>query len=163
MAGGVQDIDRGWRRIVRRMARVGTKGVTIGVHADDEGRQTGRGDTSINNVGLAVVHEFGATIRTGTATIRIPERSFLRAAFDENRSKYLRMLRLLTRRVAGGQLTVDQMLGQIGEVAKADVERLIAAGVPPDIKESTKRRKGSSVPLIDTGQLRQAIQWEIDR
>jgi len=101
--------------------------------------------------------------------IKIPERSFIRAPFIANQRTYFRMLRKGSRKVLGGRMTREQVLGLIGEKAKADMQRAIARGIPPPIKPGTIRArrkqfgKASSKPLIATGQLRQSITWTITK
>lgn len=104
---------------------------------------------------IAAVHEFGSPQKG------IPERPFLRTTIQENRDKYVQLNRRNLVAVLNGKMNVEQALGQLGEVAKGDVQAKIASGGFEPLKESTIKRKGSSKPLIDTGQLRQSIAWEL--
>lgn len=104
---------------------------------------------------IAAVHEFGSPQKG------IPERPFLRTTIQENRAKYVQLNRRNLVEVLNGKMNVEQALGQLGEVAKGDVQAKIASGGFAPLKEATIKRKGSSKPLIDTGQLRQSIAWEL--
>lgn len=136
----------------------------------DRLRQRLVGDNRVVNVGvpegkreedgtpvamIAAVHEFGSPSQG------IPERPFLRVAAQRNRQKYVRLNRINLVKILRGQATVDQALGQLGEMAKGDVQTEIRSGVFTPLKEATKKRKGSSRPLIDTGQMVQSIAWEL--
>ena len=55
----------------------------------------------------------------------------------------------------------EQALGQLGEMTKGDVQTEIRSGDFAPLKPATIKRKGSSRPLIDTGQMVQSIAWEL--
>jgi hypothetical protein len=152
MAGKVVDKDRGQKRILQQLKGVDGWRVTIGVHGQEAPREG-----EIDNIGLAVIHEFGAP------SAGIPERSFLRAAFDANVRKYLKLLLRGARAIARGRSTPKRALGITGEVAVADVVNLINAGIPPPNAPATIEAKGSSTPLIDTGALKQSIKPVVEK
>jgi hypothetical protein len=142
----------------------------INAKAFDELRARIKADHSKINVGIpagkneddgtpvaliAAVHEFGSPEKG------IPERPFLRTTIQENREKYVQLNRRNLVAVLNGKMSVEQALGQLGEVAKGDVQAKIASGGFAPLKAATIKRKGSSKPLIDTGQMRQSIEWEL--
>lgn len=96
---------------------------------------------------VASIHEFGAP---GAG---IPARPFLRPAFDENRDKIQRVQERALKMVLDSRLTVRQGLGLIGEAGVALVKRQIRKVKEPPLQPATIARKGSSQPLIDTGQM----------
>lgn len=104
---------------------------------------------------IAAVHEFGSPERG------IPERSFLRSGMRENGEKYVRLNKVNLVRILRGQLTVEQALGQLGEMAKGDVQQKIRSGDFAPLKPATVNRKGSSKPLVDTGQMVQSVTYEL--
>lgn len=104
---------------------------------------------------LAAVHEFGSPKR------RIPERSFLRSAIDESAETLKRTAVNVARNVAAGKLTATQAATRLGLVAQAKVQRKIVDGPFAPNAPMTVERKGSSRPLIDTGQLRQSVSFEV--
>lgn len=104
---------------------------------------------------IAAVHEYGSP------TQGIPERPFLRVAVQRNRLKYVRLNRINLVKMLRGQMDADQALGQLGEMAKGDVQVEIRNGEFTPLKPATIKRKGSSRPLIDTGQMVQSIAWEL--
>ncbi len=104
---------------------------------------------------IAAVHEFGSPSQG------IPERSFLRASVQRNRQKYVRLNRINLVKMLHGQMSAEQALGQLGEMAKGDVQTEIRSGDFAPLKAATIKRKDSSRPLIDTGQMVQSIAWEL--
>lgn len=154
-AGKVIDKDRGMKKILRDLDAAEGWQVTIGVHGENAGE---RGDfDEIDNVALAAIHEFGAP---GAG---IPERSFLRAAFDKNVRKYVQVLLIGARKIVAGTGTPKQAVGLAGEVAVADVVNLINAGIPPPNTLATIEAKGSSTPLIHTKQMAQSIKPVVEK
>ncbi len=154
------------------------KRIEAGKHVVRVGVPSGTTEADGTPVALiAAVHEFGAPEKG------IPERPFLRTAIQENRGKYARLNRINLVAVLNQKMTMEQALGQLGEVAKGDVQANISDGKFQPLAESTikvrerKRSKGYSQkinkkaaasggpvdkPLIETGQLRQSIAWEIE-
>lgn len=172
MSGQIIDRDRGWKRIKRELGRTKSQAhVVIGVlaknsHRDDiaflgrllEFLGLGR---EFTNPQIAAVHEFGSFDG------KIPERSFLRSTVDDNKARYLELVKRLLDQVLLGTLTLRQSFGLLGAEIKSDVQARINRGIAPPLKESTidarERRFGrrSSKPLIATGQLKQSIDYEV--
>lgn len=110
--------------------------------------------TPFSNVQVGEVHEFGAP------RANIPERSFLRQAMDTNKDRVTKFLTEAYLSVLDGK-SADKAMKILGEKCRGLVlEQFKRGGDPswPDIAASTKRQKGSSGILIDTGQLRASIQ-----
>ena len=113
---------------------------------------------------IAAIHEFGLG--------GMPERSFLRSYFDANMADLLDktkklMARVISAAVHSGKAlpegTQRQILATIGEYAKAKIQERIANNeIKPPTSEKTNARKGSSVTLIDSGQLRSSVSYEVD-
>ena len=123
-------------------------GVIGGSHTDEEGRTFGMAE-------LAAEHEFGDD-KTG-----VPERSFLRSSLNENKEDYKEKLAALFRQAARGQAPANNIYSTIGAVAAGNAQQKIQSGELKPLKAATIRRKGSSKPLIDTGQLVQSITWDV--
>lgn len=104
---------------------------------------------------LAAIHEFGTTDG------RIPERSFMRSTIDSNKGQLESLMKKLVGKIADGAMSKDKALGVIGQWLADKMVAKIDSGVPPPNAQSTVDRKGSSQPLIDTGQLKNSIDWEI--
>lgn len=110
---------------------------------------------------IAATHEFGS--RPGKVP-RVPERSFLRRTFLNEKDRFQKTLTLAAKRVVEG-MPVTQALHAVGEMAAAAVKRTISTGphIPPPLAASTiKRKKGKRRPLVDTGRnLLDAITFQV--
>lgn len=144
-----KDRDRGARRRVRQVRDL-SKGarVTVGVHAEKASGAYAGGATTLE---VAIWNEFG--------TGRIPERSFLRAWFDENKERARQDWSKMMRAVAKGKLSKEDALERFGQRVVGEIQARIASSIPPPNAASTVARKGSSTTLVDTGQLRTSITY----
>lgn len=149
MASGVRDIDRGYRDLVKRVFDLQRPRVAVGIFESDE--RTDDGKTVLE---VAIINEFGGG--------NVPSRSFLRAWFDENADRARSTLTKLLQQVVDGKLTKQKALEQFGLWCQGEVQKRIAAGIPPPNAPSTVAKKGSSKPLINKGQLRSSITFAID-
>jgi len=143
----VRDRDLGYKAAMDRIRKLGGSYVTVGVHASEGPRQGADADNAL----IASVHEFG------TADGKIPSRSFIRSTID-SRAKDIEAVRAKVHaQVVEGKL--DPLVAQkiLGQWVEAAVKKTISSNIPPPLKEETIAAKGSSVALIDTGQLRNSI------
>lgn len=106
---------------------------------------------------IAAVHEFGAPDKG------IPERSFMRTSLEQNRNKRKTLNEQNLKKVLNGGMSVDAALGQLGLMASSDIKEQIKNGSFTPLKAATIKRKGSSKPLIDTGQMRQSVTYELEK
>ena len=112
-----------------------------------------RGKDGKSNALIAYVHEFG---------IGVPERSFLRSTVLEQAKKYAQIQRdNIIPAIKSGTMTADEAYRRLGIVASNDVKAKMVNGPFTPLKQQTVDRKGSSKPLIDTGELRQSITYEV--
>jgi hypothetical protein len=155
MGGGVKDRDHGYQKLFRRLAEPAGN-VTVGVHEDRGGVPHGDSDLSI--VDIWTIHEFGAP---GAG---IPERSFIRGWFDERKEENEAALRKIALAVLDGRVaSVSQGLDRFGVLCTGGVQKRIAVGIDPPNAPLTVALKGSSKPLIDTGQLRSSIAHKVEK
>ncbi len=105
---------------------------------------------------IAAVQEFGS------ADGVVPERSFLRVPLRQNVEDFRAIWRALIPKVVRGELTMHQLMSQLGAKAASVSQEAIAAGIDPANAPSTVARKGSSKPLIDSGALRQSITYIVE-
>ena len=105
---------------------------------------------------IAAINEFGSSDGKHP-----PSRPFMRLAIDKNRDKTNALVVKLAKMIVDGKMTPLRALGLLGETVKGNMVKIINSGVSPVNKKSTIDRKGSSKPLIDTGQLKNSIDWEI--
>ena len=149
----VVDKDYGFARIVTNIHNLAREmHVTIGVH-EREGAAV-RGQTTMAEI--AATHEYGCPDKN------IPQRSFIRDTHDLFLKENLALLKRLEARVFKGAITEHQALTLLGEVASKQMVSRINQGIGPALKPETIRRKKSSKPLIDTGQLKGSIRFKVE-
>ncbi|MEN0065940.1 MAG: hypothetical protein AAGA48_27615 [Myxococcota bacterium] len=104
--------------------------------------------------------EYAAANEFGTADGRVPERSYLRRTVDRNAQRYADLLQEAVEDALDHEVST-LALEQIGAIAVGDVQRTIVELRTPPNAPSTIAQKGSSNPLIDSGRLRQSIDYEV--
>ena len=133
--------------------------VTIGFQGSTG--EEAHADTGMTNAHLASIHEFGAVVQQGTREITIPERSFIRSTVDKN-NNYKEVIHKLGLAIITGKLTsIPDALKVLGEKITSDIKRSIEQGIPPPNAPSTIKPKGSSKPLIDSGQMKNAVTYDV--
>jgi hypothetical protein len=147
------DKDHGYAARVKLVERLAKNPVDIvvGILASVGGRMDGKSTV----LDVAIDNEFG--VRSDAGGWRIPPRSFIRAWFDEHKAEGFQKLAGLMRRVAQGKLTEEQAYNQFGLWCVGSIQARIAGRIAPPNAASTIRAKGSSTPLVNTGQLRSSI------
>lgn len=146
----VKRIDRGWNQI-RKKIKNQRWTITVGVQGKEADTTSEDGDTTLADV--AVINEMG---------LGVPERSFIRSTLDANRRRYNALMGGVGDAAVAGKITVERGAKLVALVVEGDVKQAIADGIPPPNEESTIKAKGSSTPLIDTGQLRGAITSKVE-
>lgn len=106
-------------------------------------------------------YNFGVNLKKDTKVIKIPERSFIRSGFDKYHQEFANYGDLLNQVIDGdiSAKTFYEIIGQGG----ADMIRdfLINEVKSPANSGLTMNIKGSSNPLVDTGRLANAIDYEV--
>jgi hypothetical protein len=126
--------------------------VTIGIHSDDAQHTHGTGEgLTIGDIGA--FHEFG--------TQTVPQRSFIRGWFDERQDFIAETLHKQLQAVVAGKRPVEQAAERVALAFEGDCKARIARNIPPPLAPATIKAKGSSVALIDTGQLRASIRGRV--
>lgn len=161
----VIDRDRGWREFRNQMEAVKGAHVKIGVTASVGGalkeERGSEGKSKAKAPTLAQVgwwNEFGAEDKARNWFI--PERSFIRSTHDENRQKIRLFKRRLAKQIAKG-MEIETALKILGEWMQAkQIQKIDRLRTPPNAP-STIRRKKSSNPLVDIGQMKQNIRYQV--
>jgi len=91
----------------------------------------------------------------------IPSRPFLRQSVDKNVSRITSMCRIQLKALAKGEKTAKDVLEAIGVMQKGLVQNEIRDGGFTPNAPSTIAKKGSDKPLIDTGRMRQSVNFVI--
>lgn len=146
----LQDNDEGYQDILRR-AEMEFE-VTVGV-IGDEASQAHRGSEE-TVVEIGTKHEFG---------IDVPKRSFIRDTVDARQPDIQDLLRAAGKRILDrGVRRLEKIPEVFGLLVVGMIQERIAAGIPPENAPETIEKKGSSTPLIDTGQLRSSITHKVE-
>lgn len=93
----------------------------------------------------------------------IPSRPFLLNAIRKNRRKYLEAMKTAGAKILRGEATLDQTMRKLGIMAQGEIQQEITDLRDPPNAPATIRAKGSSNPLIDTGEMRSKVTWEVKR
>lgn len=151
-----------------------TTRVLVGVPADKAGRSE-----AIDNASLAYIHDRGAP------EANIPARPFMKPGIASVQDKIEAGLKKAGElALSNGGAAVARQYERVGTLARDAIKRKINEGIPPPLAESTLKararrgRKGAvkelarrakglpadivyAKPLIDTGQLRNAISYVV--
>jgi len=141
----VPNLDKVMNDISKELAKVTTdKFVTVGVHQDDNARPD-----QANNAQIGAMNHFG--------TDRIPARPWLDVGVA---SASQEVLDTIAEAIEDGE-PMDVALNRVGLVAVAGVQNYMDELSSPANAPSTVKRKGSDNPLIDTGELKQSVNYKI--
>jgi hypothetical protein len=145
--------------------------ISVGVHGDD-GEQNHLGEVGFANDGalessgaltvldVGTFHEFGVSpfqLPSGAIHPGIPQRSFIRAWFDESQPFIQETLSSQMKLVVAGKITAEVASARIALAFEGSVKQRIARGIGPPLAARTIAAKRSSKPLINRGQLRNAV------
>ena len=145
MATTFTDRDLGYKDVVKALGSLDEPAVLVGLRAEKDGSDL---------VKYAAANEFGVG--------RIPERSFLRSTVDENQETYLNDLEDVTGvYIDAGPVAGLRRLSRLGLRAVRDVQKKIVDLKTPENAPRTIAQKKSSNPLIDTGRMRQSIDFVV--
>ena len=137
------------RRFKRMLQELSKLEVRVGFQAGEAQEEDG---TDICEV--AAYNELG--------TEHIPARPFLRKSVDENANKINSFMKAKVRDLTQG-VSGEQVLKEIGIFQKDFIQEKITSGGFAPNADSTIAKKGSSKPLIDTGRMRQSVNYVIQK
>ena len=140
-------------QVLAEIAEADKYHVLVGVMGDKAARS---GDDGVTNAMLAYVHEYGSPARN------IPARPHIMPGIQAALGDIERLSRAGILAALNGQNgAVMNLLGQVGAVAVGSIQQKIATGPFAPLAPQTIKRKGSSKPLIDTGQYRQSFSYKV--
>lgn len=163
MAGSspVQVVTTVWKRLQRALALNSAAAqeshVKVGIIAAEGGDDAT--PDGISMIELAAIHEFGSP------AAGIPQRSFIRSTFNRNdvRREMGELTGSLVTKVIHG-MPLSRALGLVGawgvdQIRHTIKNRQTQGPESQALKPSTIKRKGSDLPLVDTGRLLGALSW----
>lgn len=148
--------DNGFAEMLTRARALDALTIRVGILADTPKRtRSGQKGGKLSLVEVAFLHEFGAP------AAKIPQRSFIRATVDKHAAEIRDLQVKLATTVLAGKMTVETAAGLLGAKVAAWCQNAISDGIPPALAPATIARKKSSKPLVDTGQLKSSITWQV--
>lgn len=139
--------DMGIDKVLENVMELGGKQVKVGIQAGS-GSHDG-----VNILDIAIYNHFG--------TRNIPSRPFVSDCFDKNQGQISEAKKRIVYRVMEG-MPASAGLAQLGQWYQDVLKGHIRNGGWVPNAPATVKRKGSSRPLIDTGQLVNSVRWEIE-
>lgn len=92
----------------------------------------------------------------------VPDRPFMQPALDANRRKYGLMVKANITPIFRRKKTLQKSWNELGLVAIEDIRSYMKVrGNFKPLAEETIYRKQGSTPLLDTGQLREKLQFKV--
>lgn len=135
------------RRFAQMLHNLDKKEVRVGFQRGDATDENG-----VDMCDIAAWNELG--------TVRSPARPFIRQSVDNHESEINAFLRQKKAAILRGE-SAEQILKEIGLFQKDLMQTEIIEGSFAPNAPSTIRKKGSSRPLVDTGRMRQSVNYVI--
>lgn len=139
------DKDRGAAGMVKRIGSMKGAAVDVGVLGERAAQPEGDG---VSVADVATMAEYG---------LGQPERSWCRGWVDENEAKVKALSGRAVAAIAQGKVTTESALTAMGLGIAGGMQERIANHIDPPNAPSTVRQKGSSTPLVRSGQFRSSI------
>lgn len=134
-------------RFLKAMKQVAGVEVRIGF-------QTGEADhEGVDLCEIAAYNELG--------TMHIPSRPFLRDSVDNHMDEISSHIAEWCKKIAGGEMKAHELMTNIGMMQKGLIQEEIVKGSFEPNAPATIRKKGSDKPLIDTGAMRESVNYVI--
>lgn len=132
-------------RYLKATETLGSKVIRVGLFAS----------AGSENIDKAITNEFGVPQR------RIPQRSFMRTTFDEEKDKVNERFIQVVKGINKGDFRVVEKLRRIGIEHEGKVKKKITDIRTPPNAPRTIAEKGFDNPLIHTGEMRQKVSSEV--
>lgn len=150
----VIDKDLGWKRIVKKTRFLNGKEIRAGVLSS--------AGTEANGVPIAQVGAFNeyGTKASPRRPWDVPARPFLSQTTDEKKGWQNNVTNAVDRIIGGAEVIGE--LNTVGEKMKTDIKDVFGrVSKFQRLKPSTIQKKGHNLPLLDSGALYDAIDYEV--
>lgn len=153
-----KDVDKGAKKRIAELKKFKTVQISVGVH-ETEGREMHQDPKEA--LGAATISEVAAWNEYGVPG-RIPARPFVSGWLVAKRPGIKELMKRLAAGVAAGKYTAEEAAERGGSAFVGGMKQRIADGIAPANAPATIAAKGGkATPLINTGQLRSSITYEI--
>lgn len=139
--------DMGMKDVEERFRALSKGSVVVGYPGDGPMHEGGE----MTVAALAIVHEYGVPDQN------IPSRPFMRKTWEGNKGDTKKKAQLAFGSVIRGRWTPREALSRMGLDYEDKIRATIDNGNFKPLKPATVAAKGSSKPLIDTGDLRRRV------
>lgn len=163
--------DTGWNEIVRDVKQLKNKAVNAGLF--------GQGNPDVNLAYRGAIQEYGVEInvtekmrnylktiglflKAETTKITIPPRPFTRQAFDKNIQKMSNNIQRWFTLMIENKISSRKFLELIGVMNQGYIRQSIVQGKWKENHPITIQQKGSSRPLISSGEMMQGVTYKIE-
>ena len=136
MAVKTKIIDHGWEEIEDNIKALDNSYTVVGYIASNSSQDV---------VNKAVWNELG--------TSKIPPRPFQRRAFDSNKKMLRALLEQYGNLIMMNKISIRKGLSSIGEIHVRNIKKKIRHGSFKRLADATIKKKKSSKPLFDTGEM----------
>lgn len=139
-------------------AKLTANDVLVGVPAETTGRKD---DDPISNATIAYLMDKGSPANN------IPARPFMEPGIADAKDKIVGFFKTAAKKALDkDDGAIERGLDKAGLAAQASIRNKINSGIPPALSDKTlaarrKRGRTGEVPLVDTGQLRNSINYVI--
>lgn len=147
------DDDLGFKKIKKELEKLTRLKVIIDIDPEKYYK-----DTNIKAEDVEVWMEFG----NEKFNVKYPSRPFWRTAFDVNVNKVQKLYEKRIDMIIAGTGTAEGLGHEIGKYMVNKIKATIRNGQFAELAESTKKRKKSDKPLIDTKILYKSIRYRIE-
>lgn len=141
--------NKGLEKELELINKIGKARVKVGVQAD-AGIHSESGESLVD---IGIWNEYG--------TAHIPSRSFIRQTFEDNQQALAQYLGRVVENVAKGDDLVQE-LSKLGQWYQDKQKKTLTSYPWTPNAPSTRRRKKSSKPLVDTSQLVNSIRYKVE-
>ena len=112
-------------------------------------------ENSVDN--MSELARIAFTLEFGAPHLKNKKWPFMTKAFQNNKNRLESLVSQLYDRASEGRLEAMRALSIVGEFHQENIKEQIRLTRTPRLEQSTIDRKGSSKPLIDTGQMIQSV------
>lgn len=153
----------GFKKMMKELKMLNGSGVEVGVlqgeHKWLAGIHEYGCDIEVTPKMRVFLHTQGLHLKESTTHIHIPERSFLRTGFDTHKDNVAKKAGKMLADVASGKMSAEAVYMGVGtELASKIKDYAVDLGAPGNHPFTTER-KGSSNPLVDSGDMIGGISW----
>lgn len=163
----IKDIDN-TGELLESLNQISSKKINIGLLGDADSKMLTIGNVQefgcqikVTPKMRAYLNSIGIHLKNNTKYINIPERSFIRAGFESGRNDLEETVKRYLKYLFAGKISQEKFFEMTGIRAKDLIKDYMTDLRKPPLHPVTKQRKGSSHPLIDTGHLRDTVDFEV--